>query len=209
MHIHILRLPAIALILTLVLPLVFAGVANANEVATLQDVGAAQFPQYLSQLKGKKVAMVVNQSAVVPASKNAEEYVHLVDTLLNKQVNIISIMSPEHGFRGDKGAGEIVNDERDPITQIPIYSLYGNTKKPTSAMLENVDLIVFDLQDVGVRFYTYLSTLHYVMEAAAEHNIPVMVLDRPNPNGQYVDGRYSTLTSALLWECTLSLFYMV
>ncbi|HAI72978.1 MAG TPA: DUF1343 domain-containing protein [Alteromonas australica] len=132
--------------------------------------------------------MVVNQSAVVPDSENAEEYVHLVDTLLNKQVNIISIMSPEHSFRGDKGAGVTISDERDPITHIPIYSLYGHNKKPTSAMLKNVDLIVFDLQDVGVRFYTYLSTLHYVMEAAAEHDIPVMVLDRPNPNGQYVDG---------------------
>jgi len=183
-----LRLPAIALTLVLLLQLVFTGVASGNERVTLQDVGAAQFPRYLSQLKGKKVAMVVNQSAVVPDSENAEEYVHLVDTLLNKQVNIISIMSPEHGFRGDKGAGVTIRDERDPITHIPIYSLYGHNKKPTSAMLKNVDLIVFDLQDVGVRFYTYLSTLHYVMEAAAEHDIPVMVLDRPNPNGQYVDG---------------------
>ncbi len=183
-----LRLPAIALTLVLLLQLVFTGVASGNERVTLQDVGAAQFPRYLSQLKGKKVAMVVNQSAVVPDSENAEEYVHLVDTLLNKQVNIISIMSPEHGFRGDKGAGVTISDERDPITHIPIYSLYGHNKKPTSAMLKNVDLIVFDLQDVGVRFYTYLSTLHYVMEAAAEHDIPVMVLDRPNPNGQYVDG---------------------
>lgn len=145
------------------------------------QVGAAQFNQYIAQLEHKNVSLVVNQSALVNSQ-------HLVDALIERNINIISIMSPEHGFRGNKGAGEKIADETDPVTGIPIHSLYGKTKKPTPKMLQNVDVIVFDLQDVGVRFYTYLSTLHYVLEAAASASIPVILLDRPNPNGAYTDG---------------------
>ena len=122
-----------------------------------------------------------------PIQEN-QPYQHLVDALLQRNVNLVSIMSPEHGFRGDKGAGEKVNSDIDAKTGLPIHSLYGATKKPTSDMLENTDVIIFDIQDVGVRFYTYLSTLHYVMEAAFVQGIQVVVLDRPNPNGRYVDG---------------------
>jgi uncharacterized protein YbbC (DUF1343 family) len=150
--------------------------------AQLNDVGAAQFEQYLPLLKGKRVAMVVNQSAVVSANE------HLVDALVSKKVDIVRILSPEHGFRGDKGAGVIIDDDKDSTTGLPIYSLYGKTKKPTKEMLKGVDVIVFDLQDVGVRFYTYLSTLHYVLEAAAQYGVEVIVLDRPNPNGAFTDG---------------------
>lgn len=155
--------------------------AYTNE-AQLNNVGAAQFEQYLPGLAGKRVAMVVNQSAVVPAKE------HLVDVLVSKEVDIVRILSPEHGFRGDKGAGVIIEDGKDSATGLPIYSLYGKTKKPTKEMLRGIDVIVFDLQDVGVRFYTYLSTLHYVLEAAAQHDVEVIVLDRPNPNGAFTDG---------------------
>ena len=119
---------------------------------------------------------------------------HLVDTLLNiasEQFDIKIIQKvfvPEHGFRGNFDAGANVSDEIDPITGIPIVSLYGKHKKPTSEDLEGVDLVLFDIQDVGVRFYTYISTLHYVMEACAENNVPLLLLDRPNPNGGYIDG---------------------
>lgn len=174
--------------------------------AQLKDVGAAQFAQYVPYLTNKKVALVVNQSAVVPAKnqtdtrlpehnaarsarlKKPAAHRHLVDALLAKGINIVRILSPEHGFRGDKGAGVVIDHEVDARTGLPIKSLYGKTKKPSRAMLEGIDLLVFDLQDVGVRFYTYLSTLHYVLEAAALHNIEVIVLDRPNPNGALTDG---------------------
>lgn len=145
------------------------------------EVGAAQFDKYLARLAHKRVSIVVNHSAQV----NQE---HLLDALIARHVDVVSIMSPEHGFRGNRGAGEKVNHSLDAKTGIPIHSLYGATKKPSTAMLQGVDIIVFDIQDVGVRFYTYLSTLHYVLEAAAEAQIPVIVLDRPNPNGAYVDG---------------------
>jgi uncharacterized protein YbbC (DUF1343 family) len=153
-------------------------------------------------LEGKRVSLVVNQSSLVRndlvrennltghlgPSKANQPYQHLVDALLQRNVDLVSIMSPEHGFRGDKGAGEKVNSDIDAKTGLPIHSLYGSTKKPTTAMLEDTDVIIFDIQDVGVRFYTYLSTLHYVMEAAFAQGIQVVVLDRPNPNSRYVDG---------------------
>lgn len=165
-------------------------------------VGAQQFEKYLPLLEGKRVSLVVNQSALVSndhtfsatsdllPQKSAVNggSQHLLDALLQRNVNVVSIMSPEHGFRGDKGAGEKINSDIDAKTGLPIHSLYGATKKPTPNMLANTDVIVFDIQDVGVRFYTYLSTLHYVMEAAFEQNIHVIVLDRPNPNGKHVDG---------------------
>ncbi len=143
---------------------------------------AAEQPDlYLPLLKGKHIALVVNHSSL--AKKG-----HLVDTLLKHGIKVQKIFAPEHGFRGKADAGAQVKNSRDTQTGLPIISLYGKHKKPTKADLEGIDLIVFDIQDVGVRFYTYLSTLHYVMEAGAEHHIPVMVLDRPNPNGHYIDG---------------------
>ncbi len=144
-------------------------------------VGAARFDSYLPLLKNKNVALIVNQTSMVG---NA----HLVDTLLAQQVNIVKIFAPEHGFRGSADAGEHVEDGIDVKTNLPIISLYGKHKKPTTADLDNIDIVIFDIQDVGVRFYTYISTMHYVMEACAEQNKKFIVLDRPNPNGHYIAG---------------------
>jgi uncharacterized protein YbbC (DUF1343 family) len=138
-------------------------------------------PLIIKELKGKKVGLVVNQTSMV---KNT----HLIDTLLYYKINIQKIFGPEHGFRGTADAGEKVNNEIDAKTQISVVSLYGKNKKPTKEQLENLDIIVFDIQDVGCRFYTYISTLHYVMEACAENNKELLILDRPNPNGMYVAG---------------------
>jgi uncharacterized protein YbbC (DUF1343 family) len=150
------------------------------------QVGAQQYSAYLPLLKDKRVSLVVNHSARVPTGES--DSAHLLDALLSRDVNVVSIMSPEHGFRGQASAGERVQDDVDSRTGLPIHSLYGKTKKPTARMLKNVDVLVFDIQDVGVRFYTYLSTLHYILDAAAEQGITVVVLDRPNPNGQFTDG---------------------
>lgn len=127
------------------------------------------------------VAVVGNQTSMVGSS-------HLVDTLIARDVSVTKIFCPEHGFRGTAAAGAHVDNSTDPKTGLPIISLYGKNKKPTPEQMEGVDCVVFDLQDVGCRFYTYISTLHYVMEACAERGISVIVLDRPNPNGHYVDG---------------------
>ena len=113
---------------------------------------------------------------------------HLVDSLLSLKVNVVKVFSPEQGFRGKADAGAKIEDETDEKTGLPIISLYGKNKKPTVEQLKGIELLLFDIQDVGARFYTYISTLHYVMEAAAENNIKVIVLDRPNPNGHFVDG---------------------
>lgn len=147
--------------------------------------GAEQTELYLELLNNKKIAIVANQTSVI--FKN-EGYTHLIDSLLNLKVNIQRVFSPEHGFRGEADASEKVADGIDIKTGLPIISLYGKNKKPTAAQLESIDLVIFDIQDVGVRFYTYISTLHYVMEACAENNIPVIIFDRPNPNGHYIDG---------------------
>ena len=144
-------------------------------------VGAERLELYLPYLEGKKVGIVGNQSSLVGTT-------HLVDTLLSLSVDLIKVFSPEHGFRGTADAGEKVNNSEDSKTGLPIISLYGNNKKPRAEQLSGLDVIVFDIQDVGVRFYTYISTMHYVMEACAASNIPVIILDRPNPNGHYVDG---------------------
>ncbi|MCA1761916.1 MAG: DUF1343 domain-containing protein [Flavobacteriales bacterium] len=127
------------------------------------------------------MAVVSNHTGVIGET-------HLVDTLISRGVDVIRVFAPEHGFRGDVPDGETVKDERDKATGIKVVSLYGKNKKPSPEALEGVDRIVFDIQDVGARFYTYLSTLHYAMEAAAEERIPLVVLDRPNPNGHYIDG---------------------
>lgn len=136
---------------------------------------------YLSLLEGKKVGIVGNQTSVIGQT-------HLVDSLLSLGINVVRVYSPEHGFRGDADAGQKINHEVDQKTGLQIVSLYGKNKKPTREQIKDLDILLFDIQDVGVRFYTYISTLHYVMEAAAEASIPVIVLDRPNPNGHYVDG---------------------
>ncbi|MEN8146264.1 MAG: DUF1343 domain-containing protein [Campylobacterota bacterium] len=143
--------------------------------------GAQNLKAYLPSLKDKSVAMVVNQSSLVGGK-------HLVDLLLQKGVKVKTIFAPEHGFRGRADAGEHIKDGIDKKSGLPIVSLYGKHKKPTPGDLKGVEVIVFDIQDVGVRFYTYLSTLHYVMEAAAENHIAVIVLDRPNPNADRIDG---------------------
>ncbi|RZK87033.1 MAG: DUF1343 domain-containing protein, partial [Hymenobacter sp.] len=144
-------------------------------------VGAAQLPRYLPLLRGKRVGLVVNQT-----SRLGNTY--LVDTLKALHVNLTAIFAPEHGFRGEATDGATIANGRDARTGVPVRSVYGATKKPTPEMLADVDVLVFDIQDVGTRFYTFISTLHYVMEAAAEQGKTVVVLDRPNPNGAVVDG---------------------
>ena len=147
--------------------------------------GADQTNLYVSKLKGKRIAIVANQTSVI---SNGSNYTHLVDSLVSLKLNIQKVFAPEHGFRGKADAGEYIKDGKDSKTGIPIISLYGKNKKPTQEQLKGLDAVVFDIQDVGARFYTYISTLHYVMEACAEANIPLIVLDRPNPNGHYIDG---------------------
>lgn len=165
--------------------------------------GAQQSTKYLPLLKGKRVGVVTNQTGITDGSiigkkscsKNPEtstcaifEQISIVDFLLENEIDVKKIFSPEHGFRGDADAGETVKSGKDVKTGLPIVSLYGNNKKPTAAQYADLDIIVFDIQDVGARFYTYISTLHYIMETAAETGKKVIVLDRPNPNGHYVDG---------------------
>jgi uncharacterized protein YbbC (DUF1343 family) len=147
--------------------------------------GADQIGSYLPILKGKRIAIVANQTSVIFDGKKTT---HLIDTLVSLELNIKKVFAPEHGFRGNIDAGESIEDELDVKTKLPIISLYGKNKKPTKSQLRGINLVLFDIQDVGVRFYTYISTLHYVMEACAELNIPLILLDRPNPNGHYIDG---------------------
>lgn len=144
-------------------------------------VGAQNISKIMDLLKDKKVGVVGNQSSLVGNT-------HLVDTLISSKVNIVRVFSPEHGFRGDADAGEVVSNGKDTKTGLTIISLYGKNKKPTDEQVKGIDVMIFDIQDVGVRFYTYISTLHYVMQACAENGIELIVLDRPNPNGHYVDG---------------------
>lgn len=144
-------------------------------------VGAEQIERYLPLLLNKRVGLVVNQTSRVFDT-------HLVDMLLANNIDITAIFSPEHGFRGNLDAGEKFDSSIDTKTGIPLVSLYGKNKKPSTSSLKNIDVLVFDIQDVGVRYYTYISTMHYIMEAAAENNIKLIILDRPNPNGRFVDG---------------------
>lgn len=144
-------------------------------------VGAERMNDYLPLLRGKNIALLVNQTSLVGKT-------FLIDTLLHSGINIKKIFAPEHGFRGNADAGEEIKNDTDVTTGIPIVSLYGKDHKPTHDQLKGIDLMVYDIQDVGVRFYTYISTLHYVMEACSENNVELLILDRPNPNGFYVDG---------------------
>ncbi|MGL2964961.1 exo-beta-N-acetylmuramidase NamZ family protein [Flavobacterium sp. XGLA_31] len=156
-------------------------VVTENTTSNIQT-GADNYSAYLPLLKNKKVGVVTNQTGIL------SNKTHLVDFLLDQKITVQTIFAPEHGFRGTADAGEHVVDGKDAKTGLPIISLYGNNKKPKPEQLTGLDVMVFDLQDVGARFYTYISSLHYIMEACAENNIPLIVLDRPNPNGSIVDG---------------------
>lgn len=174
-----------------------------NETSPIKEkknivVGANQTENYINLLKGKNIAVVANNTSVI-FKKDETGYTHLVDSLLSLGIQITKAFAPEHGFRGTADAGEHLTDTIDSKTGLQIISLYGdnntpqqeqiyNYRKPTPEHLKNIDVVVFDIQDVGVRFYTYISTLHNMMEACAENNIPLIVLDRPNPNGHYIDG---------------------
>lgn len=143
--------------------------------------GARLMSNYLPIIQNKQVAVVANHTTLVGKK-------HLVDTLLTVGVSIKKIFCPEHGFRGNFEAGEQIGNYTDKTTGLPVISLYGESKKPKPTDLSDIDVVIFDLQDVGVRFYTYISTMHYVMEACAENDKPLIILDRPNPNGFYIDG---------------------
>jgi uncharacterized protein YbbC (DUF1343 family) len=166
--------------------------------------GAENHETYLPLLGNKRIGIVTNPTGIVkyqsidimyvqdpriePQTKITNKEISIVDFLLNKNISIQKIYAPEHGFRGTADAGEVIKDGKDIKTNLPIISLYGNNKKPKSEQLADIDIMIFDIQDVGARFYTYISTLHYVMEACAENNIKLIVFDRPNPNGTIVDG---------------------
>ncbi len=141
--------------------------------------------KYLPLLRGKKVGVVANQTSVI---FTASHHTHLVDSLLSLQIDVKKVFAPEHGFRGRADAGEKVKDGTDTKTGLPLISLYGKNRKPTKEQLQELDVVLFDIQDVGVRFYTYIATLQLVMEACVENKLPIIVLDRPNPNGHYIDG---------------------
>lgn len=149
--------------------------------------GAMRTDAYFPLLGDRRIAVVANNNSTLPAL-SGKGTVNLIDTLVNSGFRLVKIFSPEHGFRGHAEAGELVVDTTDPVTGIPVVSLYGNHKKPRPEELDGIKLVIFDLQDVGVRFFTYLSTLTYVMESCAALDIPVLLLDRPNPNGDYIDG---------------------
>lgn len=153
-----------------------------NQIPSKIKCGADQIELLTSHLKGKRIALLVNQTSI---SGNQKE--HLLDVLLSEGIRIDKIFTPEHGFRGDADAGQKVGNSIDTKTKIPIVSLYGNHKKPTPSDLKGIDIVLFDMQDVGTRFYTYISTMHYAMEACAENKVKMIIADRPNPN-DYIDG---------------------
>ncbi|SMD38947.1 Uncharacterized conserved protein YbbC, DUF1343 family [Reichenbachiella faecimaris] len=143
--------------------------------------GAEQVNLYIPKLEGKSVALLVNHTSLIGG-------VHLLDTLLSSGVDVVKIFAPEHGFRGNLANGEQVHDDRDQKTGLPLVSLYGKNKKPSSEQLNGIDVVIYDIQDVGARFYTYISSMHHMMEACAKNGITFMLLDRPNPNAHYIDG---------------------
>lgn len=180
-----------------------SGNYDSSDNTTQIKTGADNHDKYLQLLKGKKVGVVTNQTGIVNydsiymlpekgGRSHQEAYksktLLLPDFLLEMKIDVRKIYAPEHGFRGTADAGELIKDGKDTKTGLPIISLYGNNKKPSPDQLKGIDVLVFDLQDVGARFYTYISSLHYIMEACAEDNIPLIILDRPNPNGAIVDG---------------------
>ncbi|MCK5824929.1 MAG: DUF1343 domain-containing protein [Ichthyobacteriaceae bacterium] len=161
--------------------LLFAVLFSVTTFAQQIKPGAYSVKEYIKLIDGKKVGIVANHTSEING-------VSLVDTLISLNQNVVRIFSPEHGFRGTADAGEKIKNGIDEKTGLQVVSLYGKNRKPKNDQLKGIDVVVFDLQDVGARFYTYISTLHYVMEACSENNIPVIVLDRPNPNAHYVDG---------------------
>lgn len=161
--------------------LAFCFFYSINTNAQNLKMGAEQFDQYLPDLRGKSVALVVNHTSCL------SDGTHLLDALLSQNINVKKIFAPEHGFRGDADAGARIAHDRDSKTGLPLVSLYGKNKKPTDEMLKDVDVVIFDIQDVGARFYTYITTMHYVMDACAENEKEFIVLDRPNPH-DYIDG---------------------
>lgn len=156
------------------------GLASTGFSQTIMN-GAERTAHYFPSLRMKRIAVVANQTSQVGKE-------HLIDTLLASKIRVKKVFAPEHGFRGHAANGEKVASVIDPVTKLPIISLYGKHIKPTKKDLKGIDVVVFDIQDVGVRFYTYLTTLHYIMQACAENGKPLIVLDRPNPNGHYMDG---------------------
>lgn len=164
-----------------ILTSLFIGISTLFAEGTLAT-GAERTEEYLPLLKGKRVGMVVNHTSIV-----GEEQTCLLDTLLQLNIHVVKVFAPEHGFRGNADAGETIKDGKDSRTGTPLISLYGNNKKPTMQQLQDIDIIIFDIQDVGARFYTYISTMFYVMEACAENGKEMIVLDRPNPC-DYIDG---------------------
>jgi uncharacterized protein YbbC (DUF1343 family) len=160
-------------------------------------LGAQNIKSYLPRLKGKRVGLIVNQTSVMKhhnTQTQQYESQHLVDFLRSQQVNVVVMFAPEHGVRGNKGAGEYIQSGKDAATLIPIQSIYGANKIPPNRVMENLDVVIFDIQDVGTRFYTYISSMHYMMEAAAKHKVAFIVLDRPNPNGEFIDGPVLNMT---------------
>ena len=144
-------------------------------------VGAERMEILIPLLDDKAVGIITNHTGLVQGT-------HLVDSLLSRSVNVVRIFAPEHGFRGDTANGEAITNEKDPITGLQVISLYGKNKKPNAEQLKGLDVLIFDIQDVGARFYTYISTMKLSMESAAEQGVEFIILDRPNPNGHYIDG---------------------
>lgn len=183
-----------------------ANIGGNQEVKIKPIVVAANSTEdYIGLLKGKKVGVVANITSVI---FKEDGHTHLVDSLLSRDIDIKKVFAPEHGFRGQADAGEKVKDGLDTKTGLPLISLYGKNRKPSKELLQDIDIILFDIQDVGVRFYTYIATLQLVMEACAENDIPIVVLDRPNPNGHYVDGpTMETAHTGFLGMTTIPLVY--
>ncbi len=165
-------------------------------------VGAARYDKYKKLLQNKRVALAANATSIIPsAEKNAGGgAVHDLDFLLSKKINVVKVFAPEHGFRGKGEAGETIANDVDAKTGVPIFSIYGKTLKPSPELLSDVDVVVYDIQDVGARFFTYISAMHYIMEACAQNNVPLVIFDRPNPNidcvaGPIRDERYKSYVS--------------
>ena len=186
---HVWTKNTLKIVLTLGLLMPFSCKSQGDK-SPLQPIPAAQnMGRYLPLLQSKQIGLVANQTSVVKNSTiETESFTHLADTLRSLGISLKKVFAPEHGFRGTADAGAHISSGVDQKTGLEVISLYGANKKPRVEDLADIDLMIFDIQDVGVRFYTYISTLHYVMEACAEQNIPLIVLDRPNPNAHYIDG---------------------